>query len=147
MDANRGILATGIKARILIADDDRAIRLLLRRMLELNPDWRLCGEASNGPEAIEQVLILKPEVALIDLAMPGMNGLQVAQEIKDHYCPTSLLLVSVEEVTWPLVQAARGAGFAGAITKSSGQEVILAVEALLRCENYFVLEDSQLRIG
>lgn len=136
-----------IQARLLIADDDRAIRLLLRRMLELNPDWRLCGEAANGPEAIEKALLLKPDIALVDLAMPGMNGLQVAREIKKHTCRTSLLLVSVEEVTRSLVTAARDAGFSGAITKSSGEEVIQAVEALLRRQSYFVLEDSHLRIG
>lgn len=128
--------------RILIADDDQAIRLLLRRILELNGEWQVCGEASDGYDAIDKVFRLEPDVALLDLAMPGMNGFQAAREIKQHSSLTSLLLVSVQEVTRALVRAARDAGFAGAVTKSSGQEVIQAVEALLRREDYFLLEGS-----
>jgi DNA-binding NarL/FixJ family response regulator len=135
------------QARILIADDDQSIRLLLRRILEPNHNWEVCSEAADGRDAVEQILQLGPDVALLDLAMPGMNGFQVAHEIKKQSSLTSLLLVSVQEVTRTLVQAAREAGFAGAVTKSGGQEVIQAVEAVLRQETYFVLEDSHIGVG
>ena len=62
--------------RILIADDDAPIRLLLRRLLEKQRDWQVCCEASNGVEAIEGVEQFKPDVVVMDLAMPVMNGLQ-----------------------------------------------------------------------
>ena len=53
--------------RILIADDDPTIRLLLRRLLEKQPDWQVCGDASNGAEAIEKVEQLEPDVVVMDL--------------------------------------------------------------------------------
>ena len=75
--------------RILIADDDAAIRLLLRRLLEKERDWQVCGEASNGVEAIEGVEQFEPDIVVMDLAMPVMNGLQAGPEIaKAHRgCP------------------------------------------------------------
>ena len=63
-------------AQILIADDDPTIRLLLRRLVEKQRDWQVCGEASNGVEAIEGVERFRPDVVVMDLAMPVMNGLQ-----------------------------------------------------------------------
>ena len=66
---------------ILIADDDPTIRMLLRRLLERRQDWQVCGEASNGIEAIEGVEQLAPDIVVMDLAMPVMNGLQAAPEI------------------------------------------------------------------
>ena len=71
--------------RILIADDDATIRLLLRRLLEKEQDWQVCGEASNGVEAIEGVDQFEPDIVVMDLAMPVMNGLQAGPEIaKTH---------------------------------------------------------------
>ena len=65
--------------RILIADDDATIRLLLRRLLEKLADWQVCGEASNGVEAIEGVEQFEPDIVVMDLAMPVMNGLQAVR--------------------------------------------------------------------
>src|ERR1700694_354975 len=65
-------------AQILIAADDPTIRLLLRRLVEKQRDWQVCGEASNGVEAIEGVEQFKPDVVVMDLAMPVMTGLQAA---------------------------------------------------------------------
>ena len=63
----------------LIADDDATIRLLLRRLLEKLADWQVCGEASNGVEAIEGVEQFEPDIVVMDLAMPVMNGLQAVR--------------------------------------------------------------------
>lgn len=69
--------------RILIADDDSTIRLLLRRLLEAKqPDWQVCGEASNGVEAIEGVEQFEPDIVVMDLAMPVMNGLQARPKLR-----------------------------------------------------------------
>ena len=67
--------------QILIADDDPTIRLLLRRLVEKQRDWQVCGEAINGVEAIEAVEQFKPDVVVMHLAMPVMNGLQAGPEI------------------------------------------------------------------
>src|SRR6202162_1915416 len=68
----RGPMAT----RILIADDDATIRMLLRRLLERQPDWQVCGDAANGVEAIEKVEQLQPDVLVMDLSMAVLTGLQ-----------------------------------------------------------------------
>jgi chemotaxis response regulator CheB len=81
--------------RILIADDDATIRLLLRRLLEKQRDWQVCGEASNGVEAIEGVEQFEPDVVVMDLAMPVMNGLQAGPEIAKAHPRLPMLLISV----------------------------------------------------
>jgi DNA-binding NarL/FixJ family response regulator len=116
--------------------------MLLRRVLEAHPGWQVCGEAANGPEAIETVRALKPDVVIVDLAMPGMNGMQAAQEMLRTSPNLPILLLSVLEVSPKLVTAAKRLGFRGAVTKASGREVLEAVEALLRAETFFLLEQS-----
>lgn len=123
--------------RILIADDDASIRRLLRRLLEEHEDWNVCGEAWNGQEAIEQAGQLKPDIAVLDLAMPCMNGLEAAREISKMTPPAAMLLLTVQEVSTQLVNEARAAGFRGAVSKGTGAEVIRGIEALLGSQTYF----------
>jgi DNA-binding NarL/FixJ family response regulator len=131
--------------RILIADDDPTIRLLLRRLLERHADWQICDEASNGVEAIEKVEHLAPDLVVLDLGMPVMTGLQAAREICHANPRLPMLLISVQEVSKQLVNEARNAGFKGVVTKSSGSEVLRGIEALLREETFFYVEDGSLR--
>jgi DNA-binding NarL/FixJ family response regulator len=122
--------------RILIADDDASIRGLLRRILEEHPGWQVCGEAANGRDAILKTEQLTPDVVVIDLAMPQMNGLQAGQEIfKSTHLP--MLLLTVQDVSPELAQEARKAGFQGALSESRGVEVVTGIETLLREENFF----------
>ena len=67
--------------KILIVDDSSPIRHLLRFFIEHNTDWEVCGEAENGLIAVEKVAALKPDVVILDLSMPVMNGLEAAREI------------------------------------------------------------------
>ncbi len=127
--------------RILIADDDPSIRLLLRRLLENNALWEV-REAANGSEALEKTIEWAPDLVILDLAMPGMNGLQAARQISKNGPHPPLLLVSVQQVTSQLARAAWESGFRGAITKSKGTEVVRAIEALLSDQVFFMLEDS-----
>src|SRR5690242_12683966 len=101
--------------RILIADDDVSIRHLLRRILEERPGWEVCGEAVNGDEAVAKTQQLAPDLAIIDLAMPGKNGVQAAREIVALSPITAMLLLTVQEVSTELARVARDAGFRGAI--------------------------------
>jgi len=128
--------------RILIADDDPTIRLLLRRLLEKQSDWQVCGEAANGAEAIERVEQLQPDVVVMDLGMPIMTGLQAAPEIVKTHPRLPMLLMSVQEVSNQLAQVARDAGYRGAVTKSSGNEVLKGIEAILRHEMFFYADDG-----
>jgi DNA-binding NarL/FixJ family response regulator len=125
-----------VPTRILIADDDVSIRGLLRRVLEQHPDWQVCGEAANGRDAINRTRQLSPDVVVIDLAMPQMNGLQAGREIfKSSHIP--MLLLTVQDVSPELVREAKRAGFQGALSKSRGIEVVSGIECLLRNQSFF----------
>ncbi|MBV9573171.1 MAG: response regulator transcription factor [Acidobacteriales bacterium] len=123
--------------RVLIADDDAAIRRLLRRLIEEHRDWEVCGEAINGLDAASKVGPLSPDLVVLDLAMPQMNGLQAAREIKKVTPSMPMLLLTVQDVSQELVQEARSAGFMGAVSKSTGSEVVKGIETLLRREFFF----------
>src|SRR5678816_1990369 len=90
-----------VPTRILIADDDVTIRLLLRRLLEQQPDWQVCGDASTGAEAIAKVEQLNPDVVVMDLSMPVMTGLQAAPAIARAHprLPMLLSLIHISEPT------------------------------------------------
>jgi DNA-binding NarL/FixJ family response regulator len=122
--------------RILIADDDAPVRQLLRRILEDHPGWQVCGEASNGRDAVAKVKQLVPDVVVMDLAMPQMNGFEAGREISKSN-PIHMLLLTVQEVSPELAREARRAGFQGAISKGKGTEVVHCIETLLREEMYF----------
>ncbi len=133
--------------RILIVDDDVTIRRLHRRMLEERPGWEVCGEAANGNDAIAQTEHLAPDLAIIDLAMPNKNGIEAAREIFAISPLTPMLLLTVQQVSAELARAAREAGFRGAVTKSSGSEVVMAVETLLGKGTFFDIEGSSASHG
>ena len=128
--------------RILIADDDPNIRMLLRRLVERQTEWQVCGDASNGAEAIEKVEQLQPDIVVMDLGMPVMSGLQAAPAIAKAHPQLPMLLISVQEVSRQLAWEARKAGYRGAVTKSSGNEVLKGIEALLRHESFFYADDG-----
>jgi two-component system response regulator NreC len=123
--------------RILIADDDASIRGLLRRLIESHQDWIVCGDALNGRDAVDKAAELTPDVIVIDLAMPEMNGLEAAREISRWRPETAMLLLTVQEVSNELTAQATRAGFRGAVSKSTGNEVVHGIEALLQHQNFF----------
>src|SRR5438093_895137 len=114
--------------RILIADDDAAIRRLLRRLIESHDGWRVCADAQNGQEAVAKAAQFNPDVIVLDLAMPQMNGLRAAREISRNTPEVPMLLLTVQQVSKELTNEALHAGFKGAISKSTGSEVVRAIE-------------------
>ena len=123
--------------RILIADDDAAIRRLLRRLLESHTEWQVCGDASDGNEAIEKAAELNPDIVVLDLAMPHRNGLQAAREIGRVLPDRPMLLLTVQQVSSELTREAVHAGFKGAVSKNTGSEVVRAIESLLNRQRFF----------
>ncbi len=130
--------------RILIADDDVSIRRLLRRMLESQPEWKVCGDACDGDEVIEQAAELNPDVVVLDLAMPKRNGLQAAREIHRFLPDVPMLLLTVQQVSTELIREATRVGFRGAVSKDNGKEVVRAIESLLNRQRFFqpVISDA-----
>jgi len=118
-------------ARILIADDSPLVRQQLRALLEQNPDWEVCGEATDGHEAVEMARSLLPDVVILDFSMPMMNGLQAAKEISRQFPDLPLLLFTMF-LSRRLVEEARKQGFRGAVAKSDvSHGLLLSIEALL----------------
>ncbi|MGH9503247.1 MAG: response regulator transcription factor [Terriglobales bacterium] len=118
--------------RILLVDDTQAIRQSLRLKIEQETDWEICGEAENGKEAVERVRQLRPDVVLLDLSMPVMNGLDAAREIKTLWPGTHIVMFTLH--AYPqLLEEARLVGIARVISKSraAGSDLVQAVRSLL----------------
>jgi|ERR1700683_570956 DNA-binding NarL/FixJ family response regulator len=84
-----------MRKNILIADDNAGVRTLIRTYLEMQPEFEICGEATDGVDAIEKIKELKPDLILMDLAMPKMNGAEVASIIKSSMPHIPIILFSV----------------------------------------------------
>jgi two-component system response regulator NreC len=102
-------MMTPIAAKILLVDDTVAIRRSLRFCIEAETDWKICGEAENGKVAVEMVRELHPDVALLDLSMPIMNGLEAARQI-GAMAPETHILMFTLNVYPVLVREAYNAG-------------------------------------
>lgn len=130
-----------MNTRILIVDDSPLVRQRLRDMLQQHSSWEVCGEAANGPDALEKVQLMKPDLIVLDFLMPGMDGLQTAREI-GKLVPTIPILMFTMHLSRQLVEEARNVGIRGAVAKSDAGKIIEGVEALLRDEAYFAVGNS-----
>ena len=103
--------------RILIADDSSLVRSSLRSWFEKSSEWQVCGEAENGLVAVEKVEELHPDVVILDLQMPVMNGLEAARQISDRAPKTAMLMFTMH-TSDELLRAARAVGVKAVVSKS-----------------------------
>jgi DNA-binding NarL/FixJ family response regulator len=106
-----------LKHTILIVDDSALIRRSLRSFIETQSDWDICGEAENGQVAVEKVKQMHPEVVILDLQMPVMNGLEAARQINQLAPETAMLMFTMHNSD-ELQAAARAAGIRHVLSKS-----------------------------
>ncbi len=122
--------------RILLADDHTIVRQGLARLLEEQPDLKVVGEATNGKKAIERALDLKPDIVIMDIAMPRMNGLEAAKRIRKQLPGTKILILSMyshEHYIHELLET----GVSGYLLKdSSGRDIIKAIRAAMKDETF-----------
>lgn len=111
--------------RILIADDHEVVRVGLRDILEAQAGWSVVAEATDGKEAILKATETKPDVAIIDYALPVMNGVEVTRQIRSRLPSTEVLIFTMHESD-ALVGALLQAGARGFVLKSDGNEQIVA---------------------
>ena len=102
--------------RILIADDVPMVRAGLRMLLEMHKGWSVCGEAADGKDAVEKALALTPDVILLDVSMPNLNGLQAAQLIHKDLPDANIYFVT-QYHSLEMARAAADAGARGYIAK------------------------------
>lgn len=123
--------------RVLIADDHEVVRRGIRFILEGNPNIAVIGEASNGEEAVERTLELQPDLIIMDVGMPILNGLTAAAVIKKRRPQISIVLFTMYE-SEGMSQIARDMGLNGFVTKTEGRNGLLsAVDAVQHGKNSF----------
>jgi DNA-binding NarL/FixJ family response regulator len=123
--------------RILIADDHSVVRAGLRTLLESRSGWTVCAEASDGRDAVDKATKLKPDVAILDIGMPLLNGVDATRRIRISSPHTEILILTMHESD-DLVQQVVEAGAHGYILKDDADRVLLAaVEALRLHKPYF----------
>ena len=119
-----------MRTTIVLADDHRIVRDALRRVIEMRDDLEVVGEASNGEEAVDQVVEKQPDIALVDVEMPTFSGIEAARCISQKHLKTRVLMLSMHE-SGSAVEAALRAGAAGYVVKSSGtEELFHAIDTL-----------------
>jgi DNA-binding NarL/FixJ family response regulator len=129
--------------RILLADDHDVVRRGVRALLEARPCWQVCGEAANGREAVKLAVSLKPDIAVLDLEMPELNGLEATRQIKRKLPNTEVLIYSMHE-TDQLIREVLAAGARGYVLKAdAGRQLVDAVEALSRHKPFFTTRASE----
>jgi DNA-binding NarL/FixJ family response regulator len=130
--------------RILIADDHEVVREGMRALIEHEPGWKVCGIAINGQEAVDTAKKLKPEVVVLDMTMPELDGLEALRQIKRALPNTEVMIFSAhhsEEVIEQLFDA----GAKSYIQKSdAGRHLVAAIKSLAEHKPFFTPEISEI---
>lgn len=115
---------------ILIVDDSPVVRKTLRQTLERQCGWEVCGEAADGREAIQKAQQLKPDLVVLDLSMPVMNGLEAARELK-RLSPSLPLVMFTTFNTPSLIHEALSLGVSAVVSKSEPAGLVGEIQGLL----------------
>lgn len=123
--------------RILIVDDHEAVRAGVRAILQAREGLEVCGEAANGREALAKVRQLQPDLVILDITMPVLDGFSAAREIHRAMPNVAILLLSMHESP-NLINIAKSSGASGYVSKSEGAAVLLrAVDAVAHSRTFF----------
>jgi DNA-binding NarL/FixJ family response regulator len=129
--------------RLLVADDHDVVRKGVRTLLEEQPGWEVAAEAADGREAVEKAKLVQPDVTILDLSMPELNGLEAAKEILKTV-QTKVLILTMYDSD-PLIRQTLEAGARGYLLKSdAGRDLVSAVEALRRNKTFFTPKVAQM---
>ena len=123
--------------RILIADDHDLVRRGLKSLIEARPEWKVCDEAQSGREAVAKAEEKKPDIVILDISMPELNGMEAARRIK-KVSPNSEILILSVHYSDQLIKDILDVGVRGFIVKSdSDRDLIVALEALANHKPFF----------
>ena len=132
--------------RILIADDHEVVRQGVRALLEAEPGWVVCGEATSGREAVAKAVELRPDVVVLDVSMPELNGLEATRQIRS-VVPSKILILTVHE-SEQVVTEVVDAGAHGYVLKTdAGRTLVKAIRALLQHQGFFTERVRTLATG
>ena len=124
--------------RVLIVDDHEIVREGITQLITRSrPEWLICGQASNGEQAIELIQSLLPDVVILDISMPKINGLQVATRIAEMHLRCRVLMFTMHE-SERLARDVQAAGAQGVVLKSqASRDLIRAMDHLLAGDTFF----------
>lgn len=138
-EAGAKMKAANRSIRILIADDQPIIRTIVRSTLEKIPRFEVCAEAVDGAKAIEQAQSLKPDVIVLDVTMPVLNGFEAARKIKAILPETAMVILS-SHADERFVAAAKKIGVRSSVAKSkAGEALVKAIEAAVQGEDFVLV--------
>lgn len=123
--------------KVLLADDHAILRDGLRMVLDAQPGIKVVGEAEDGRQALDMVEELQPDVVVMDIAMPNMNGAEATRQIKRHFPGVRVLILTMHENQQYLAQIIRAGAIGCVLKRSAGSELVTAVRAAARGESYF----------
>jgi DNA-binding NarL/FixJ family response regulator len=117
--------------RVLLVDDNAVVRFFVRQLFESQPDFEISGEAENGTDAVEKAGTLKPDLIILDLIMPVMNGLDAAPLLK-KLLPDTLIILFTQQEGVEVERLAQAAGIDAVVSKSqAASELVLKAQAML----------------
>src|SRR6184192_4932991 len=128
--------------RIFVADDHEVVCKGLMSLLHAQPEWKICGEAGDGRDAVEKAQQLKPDVIILDIGMPSLNGLEAARQILKTNPEAKVLILTLHE-SEQMVREVLNAGARGFVLKSdAARDMVFAVDALAHGKTYFTSKVS-----
>ena len=129
--------------RILVADDQEDVRHGICSLIEEAPDLEVCAEAVNGEEAVEKTIQLQPDLVILDISMPVMNGLDAARAIRACSPNTPILIVSIHEIQ-TMIDKAREIGVQGYVAKGQVSNLLIdAIHKVMRHQKFFPEASNQ----
>jgi two-component system, NarL family, response regulator NreC len=123
--------------RILLADDHTLVRHGIRRILEEHADWQVIGETSDGREAVRLALELQPDVVILDIGMPQLNGIEAARQITRRAPSVRVLMLSMHADEAYFTQAVEAGAIAYLLKDSADVELVKAVTAAIQGRSFF----------
>jgi DNA-binding NarL/FixJ family response regulator len=128
--------------RILVVDDHDVVRQGVRLILRSRPDWEICGEAESGVQALEREKQLKPDLLVLDISMPGQDGLDVAAELRARKFTAKIVVLTMHE-SKELATAVKAVGVAGYVIKShAARDLVKAIETIVDGGQFFSVEPT-----
>jgi DNA-binding NarL/FixJ family response regulator len=129
--------------RILVADDHEIVRRGLVSLLKSHAGWDVCGEAQDGREAVDKAKALRPDIIILDIGMPNLNGLEATRQMLHHNPQSKVLILTITDVD-EVVRTVLDAGARGFVLKSdAARDLVVAVETLQSDKTFFTSRGSR----
>ena len=123
--------------RILIADDYEVVRCGIRSLLQRHEGWEVCGEAADGRDAVTKAAQLQPDVVVLDIGMPNLNGVEAARQILQNHPSTMVLVLTLDESEQAMQDALQAGARAYVLKSDAGRDLVAALEALQNHRTFF----------